>query len=189
MNAGDTVKLDITGTYSGTLAQKCGFDQFILKALKPTTVDTFQGYTDEAALDAKWGTSANWSTGALMTSGGAKSTTKWIEITDGGWAADLHATFSAVVPESRNYIIGFYYKNGHAASPQAGLTLTVKNGADVEKAVVSLGSSTVSSWTYVESSSFALTQGDTVRLDMTGSYSGTLSQKCAFDEIILIPLY
>ncbi len=107
LNAGDTVKIDITGSYSGTLTQKCAFDQFVLKPLAPTTVDAFEGYADEASLDAKWGTSANWTGGTLKTSGGAKGTAKWIEINDGGWAADIHATFSAIVPETRNYTIAF----------------------------------------------------------------------------------
>jgi len=183
----DTIKIDITGSYSGTSTQKCAFDQFELVPLSPTNVDTFEGYADESALDAVWGNSANWTGGTLKTSGGADSTSKWIEISDGGWSADIHATFSSVVPESRNYTLFFYYKNGHVDNPQGDLKITIKDGSDTQKAQVSLGSSVVSTWTWEESTSFSMSEGDTVKIDITGSYSGTLTQKCAFDQIKLLP--
>jgi hypothetical protein len=40
-----------------------------------------------------------------------------------------------------------------------------------------------------ESVSFAMNAADTVKIDITGIYRGTRIQKCAFDQIILIPQY
>ena len=172
INEDDTVKIDITGSYSGTRTQKCAFDQFKLIPLSPVTVDNYEGYANEAALDAVWGDSANWTGGTLKTSGGAGGTSKWIEISDGGWSADIHATFTAIVPETGNYALFFYYKNGHVNNPQGDLKITIKDGSDNQKAQVALGSDVVSTWTWEESSSFSMNEG---------------TQKCAFDQIKLLP--
>ncbi len=150
-------------------------------------IDDFQTYAAEANLDAVWAGSTGSTSGSLKTSGGAGSTTKWIEMQDGGWTMNLFATFTNKVIYSGNYKFCFYYKNGHVNNPQGSLVITFKDGSGNTKGTFNLGSNVQTTWAYMESANWvSFNANDTIRIEVTGTYSGTLTQSCAFDEIKLL---
>jgi hypothetical protein len=156
-------------------------------ALPIIAFETFETYQNQTALNAVWGGSTGSTVRTLKTSGGANSTAQWMELSDGGYAANIYATFSNVVSVGGNYKCSFYYKNGHINNPQSALKVIFKDGSDNVKATFDLGGTVKTSWTYTESSFVSFNTGDTIKLEVTGNYDGLLSQNCAFDEFKLVP--
>lgn len=149
-------------------------------------IDSFETYASESAMDAVWKGSTGSTLGTLKTTGGASSTSKWIELADGGYAMNLYASFSNIVTTSRNYKCAFYYKNGHINNPQSTLKVLFKDGTDNVKATFDLGNTVQTDWGYMESSFVTYSSGDIIKIDITGNNSVTSTQNCAFDQFKLL---
>ncbi len=130
---------------------------------------------------ADWIT-AGYAVPAHVTTDGATGTSSSMNITDAGWSMGVSRDFASVVPANGDYKITFWYKNGHAGAPQDGLEVKI-NGVGA----VGLPDTAVTTWTAAETGyAYGLTSGSTITLDITGSYSGTVSQQCRFDQFVLV---
>lgn len=144
------------------------------------------GFAQSVILDDFEAGVTDWTTAGYPTlaqvAGGANSTAFGLNVTDAGWSMGASKTFTAVVPEAGDYKVTFYYKNGHADSPQAGLQVKVNGGATVD-----LPATVVSEWTLAETGFvYGLAAGSNIIIDIVGNRSATLTQQCAFDEFTLV---
>jgi len=138
----------------------------------------FDDFEDADVSD--WGGSAGFTTAAVLV-GGANSTAYAVEFGDGGWGMNIKKTATGIVPNDGCFKLTFYYINGHVDNPQNALKVYFNGGNAVD-----LGSAAVTSWTAQETGVIGnLLAGGDVEVEMTGTYSGGLTQKCAFDELVL----
>jgi len=151
-----------------------------------TTIDTFETYADTTAMLTVWAETAGYLNSLLLgADGGASSTTKYIDINDGGWGMEVTGTFNAIVPSTGNYKVTFYYKNGHTDNPVGSLEFRVIYQGGSQMASVVLGNTVVTTWTKRETGGIPLTSGENLQIQIYGNTGATQTVHCAFDEIML----
>jgi hypothetical protein len=150
------------------------------------TVDTFEGYVNQAALDLVWDTPNNANQAVtLMTSGGADGTPNWLQLTDGGFGFDATGT-GLVSPPAGTYKLSFYYMNGQDEVEMGALQVFLAQDG-INKITINLGSAEVTGWTKVESEVVALS-GSPVNMIVKSANGAAMLYRSAFDQFILTPL-
>jgi hypothetical protein len=157
-----------------------------------TTLDDFEPYADDAAIQVEWTGSAQ---ATLGLSGGANGTTKWMKLTDADSYQGNLANIDITTPTAGNYKVTFFYKNGQggnaAEGPCQDLKLFVKQGGS-NLASFTMPDTVQDTWTAAETPIFAATATAIEVFISKNNPSGPVApatlDTAAFDEIKLVPV-
>ena len=157
-----------------------------------TTLDDFESYADDPAIQVEWTGSAE---ATLGLSGGANGTTKWMKLTDADSYQGNLTNSDITTPTAGNYKVTFYYKNGQggnvAEGPCQDLKLFVKQGGS-NLASFTIPEAVQDTWTAAETPIFAATASAVEVFISKNNPSGAVppatGDTAAFDEIKLVPV-
>jgi hypothetical protein len=154
-------------------------------AFAATTFDDFEGYADTGALTAEY-TGANNGIPALVTSGGADGSSQFMQITDTGWSFSVTGTVHAgLIPADGDYVVTFYYQNGHVDMPMQNLQFRVIYDGGTKLATFDVPFSATSGWVQASTGVMSLVSSDSLQIEIYGNRAATENVASAFDQIIL----
>lgn len=164
-------------------------------AMAQTTLDDFESYADDAALQVEW-VGASGVTPTLGLAGGASGSTKWMKVVDvDSYAGSVTAADLGTPAAAGNFKVTFFYKNGDssdpAMQPAQGLKLFVKQGGN-NLASFDIPDTLQETWTAAETPVFAGTASPVeIFISKNNPVAPVLpitGESFAFDQIVLVPV-
>lgn len=153
-------------------------------AAAQTTIDDFESYAATSNMTAKWSTVTGFSVPALIATGGANGTSKYMEIQDAGYSKGMAAPNLMSPPAAGSYKVTFYYENGQSGNPWPGLELKVtQNGTVIANKV--LGSTAQATWLAAETPVVTMDTSP-LTISIVGTSTAQANNYCGIDEIKLV---